>query len=73
MTAQAGPIAQRRVRRRRVARWRPGAALGAILLAFFASQIVAFLIVLAGGVGVRPARLAVEARAVRQEDVGRGH
>jgi membrane protease YdiL (CAAX protease family) len=49
MTAQAGPIAQRRVGRRRVARWRPSAAVGAIVLAFFASQIAAFLIVLAGG------------------------
>jgi hypothetical protein len=49
MTAQAGPIAQPRTGRRRVARWRPSAALGAILLAFFASQAVAFLIVLAGG------------------------
>jgi membrane protease YdiL (CAAX protease family) len=49
MTAQAGPIAQQRVGRRRVARWRPSAAVGAIVIAFFASQIVAFLIMLAGG------------------------
>ena len=49
MTAQAGPIAQRRAGRRRVARWRPSAALGAIVLAFLASQAVAYLIVLAGG------------------------
>jgi uncharacterized protein len=49
MATQAEPIGQPRPGGRRVARWRPSAALGAIVLAFFASQIVAFLIVLAGG------------------------
>jgi membrane protease YdiL (CAAX protease family) len=68
MTAQADPIAQRRTGRRRVARWRPGAAVGAIVVAFFASQVVAFLIVLAGG-GERSAPRGVVAAGLVVADL----
>src|ERR1700754_3128758 len=44
-----GPVTRDPVRRRRFARWRPSVALGSVVAALVGSQIVALLIVFAGG------------------------